>query len=183
MSTDWKGGALETAVTSYVAALTGSMTEVEVLEAQRSSRVLFRHDLDALGELSEKLASPIFLESVRKKVSAVQGLNLADRRVVLGDDTFLSRLLAVDDDVRLTAERVLTGERLTPETKSRIEAERARLNQLAQEVTEHPRVAEQAGSRISEALLDCRFILDGGEPTSFRLNHFRQSLKPEQIRR
>jgi hypothetical protein len=41
---------------------------------------------------------------------------------------------------------------------------------------DHPRLYRSMRDRISEALLDCFYVLDGGDPMSFRLNEFVRSL-------
>lgn len=177
MQADWKEEAVEQAVQKIVPALTISMTPSNVVEARKTYQFLFRHDLDDLGELNRGMATSIFSERLTEKLAQIAPLSLEDRKKLLQEDTFVAQVLSVDDFVQHTAENVLRGEPVTPETRTKILGARDQLNQMAAALKNSPDLQGRVGMRISESLLDCRFLLEGGEPTSLRLHKYNEYLK------
>jgi hypothetical protein len=174
---DWKKTTLEDAVRTYVAALATSMSTGELDQAKRTYSTLFRHDLDALGDLRPDLATAVFSEQLNDRVQKLARLSPDARRQLLTEDTLAARVVEYSDFLEQTGEQILKGGPLTSALRARTEETCTAMNQLAKELKRHPRVEQQVGMKTSESLLDCRFLLEGGEPTSFRLHKYSEYLK------
>ncbi|MGB6597630.1 MAG: hypothetical protein WA621_17800 [Candidatus Acidiferrum sp.] len=177
MQGDWKQAALNHAVQKTVLAITAAMSAAEVEQANQTYLLLFRHDLDALGELNQEIAISIFADKLAQKLNQIAPLALDGRRKLLQEDSFVSRVMEISDFVERIGQNLINGEPLTPDVRSKIVQARNSLNELAPKLRAFSSLDQQTGLQISESLLDCRFILEGGEPSSLRLHKYSDYVK------
>jgi hypothetical protein len=173
MQTHWKSQALGVGIQRIIAALGTTFSGSELEQARRTYTEFFRHDLTALGDVSPTIGNSIFEETVERKLAELKMLSVEQRREMLERDSLVARVIALDDEVRRAGEELIEGKRLTPQDKASIIDACNKLNALSQEANSNPQVASRVGQLVSESLLDCRFILEGGDPTSLRLSKYK----------
>jgi hypothetical protein len=176
MLAEWKTGAAKQAVQKIVSALSVSMTHADVEKSRQTYSLLLRHDLEALGDINMSIAKSIFNQNIADRLREITQLSIEGRKKVLERDTIASQVIVLSDLVERAGEDVLKGQLFTAENKGTIVQAKEKLNQLHSVLKNFPELEGRLGMKISESLLDCRFLLEGGQPTSLRLAKFSEHL-------